>query len=68
MNEAALWTAIGLAAAAMFGNLYWLGSKVDDLGGRLEGRIDAQTSRIDSVSARIDAQSARIDAHLDAHR
>lgn len=51
--DAAVWTLIGLLAAAVFGNLYYLGAKIDV--------IDAH------LSARIDAVGARIDAHVDAH-
>lgn len=63
-----VWTLIGLLAASVFGNMYWLGAKIDRLGARLDGRIDtclsliaAQTARIDAQTARIDTQTARID-------
>ena len=35
--------------------------RIDALGARLDGRIDAQSARIDAQTARIDAQTARID-------
>ena len=69
--EAVAWSAVGLLAASMFGSLYYLGSRIDALGGRLDGRIDALSGRIDSLesslSGRIDALSARMDTHLDRH-
>ena len=50
------WSAIGLLAATLLGNFYWLGS-----------RIDGINARIDGLSARIDAMNARLDAHLRNH-
>lgn len=65
MNEV-VWTLMGLLAASVFGNMYWLGAKIDRLGARLDARIDAQTSRIDVLSGRLDDLSARFGAH-EAH-
>lgn len=59
MTEVA-WTAIGLLAATLFGSLFWLGSRIDNLASRVEsgfGRIDA----------RLDAINARLDSHLRSH-
>jgi hypothetical protein len=46
MMDAAIWTAIGLLAATSLGTLFYLGSKIDALGARLDGRIDALASRV----------------------
>lgn len=66
--EAVAWTAIGLLAVAVFGNmagLYHLGNRIDAQGAALNARIDALGARIDvqsaSLTARIDALSARIE-------
>jgi hypothetical protein len=53
--EQVAWTAIGLLAAALFGNFWYLGAK-----------IDAINARIDAINARIDALGARLDARIDA--
>ena len=61
------WTAIGLLAATLFGNLYYLGSKIDSLGScidRLETRFDSLAARLDT---RLDALASRLDAHLQRH-
>ena len=44
--EAATWTAIGLLAATSLGSLFYLGSRIDALGTRLDARIDAQGANI----------------------
>lgn len=66
--EAVAWTAIGLLAVAVFGNmagLYHLGNRIDAQGAALNARIDELSARIEaqgaSLSARIDALSARIE-------
>src|SRR6266540_3492020 len=71
--EAVAWTAIGLLGVAVLGSFssfFYLGTRIDALGARLDSRIDAQGlelgSRIDAqgleLGSRIDALSARIDA------
>ncbi len=76
--EAVAWTAIGLLAVGVFGSFgsfYYLGTRIDSLGARLDARIDAQGAelgaRIDAqsaeLSARIDALTARMDEHLSRH-
>jgi hypothetical protein len=76
--DAAVWTAIGLLAATSLGTLFYLGSKIDALGARLDGRIDALTARVDAgfgrvddrlhaLSVRLDALNERPTAHLDPH-
>ena len=57
---AVAWAAIGLLAATLFGNLYWLGGRIDALG----ARIDGIGSRIDALSARVDMMNARLDEHI----
>ena len=68
---AVAWTAIGLLAATLFGSLYYLGSKIDSLGARLDSRIDGLEGRTDSLAAsldsRLDALTARLDTHLERH-
>lgn len=64
--DVATWTVLGLLAATFVGGFYYLGSRIDALGTRLDGRIDALEGRIDALGARldgrIDSQEARIDS------
>jgi hypothetical protein len=71
--EAVAWTAIGVLAAAVlgsFGSFFYLGTRIDALGARLDARIDAQGAdlgaRIDRLSERVDSLERRLDARLDA--
>jgi hypothetical protein len=60
--EAVTWTVIAVLGASVFGSFgafFYLGTKIDELGGRLDGRIDALGARLDS---RIDAQAGDIRA------
>jgi hypothetical protein len=57
--EAATWSAMGLLAAGMLGTLFYLGSRIDALGVRLDARIDA-------LAREIRGQGARLDARIDA--
>lgn len=64
--EQVAWTAIGLlstALLAMFGMFFYLGSKIDAQGSRLDGRIDALGARLEG---RIDALGARLEGRIDA--
>lgn len=67
----ATWAVIAILAASVLGNLYWLGSKIDALGTRLDARIDGLdarlSARLDAMNARLDFINTRLDAHLDAH-
>jgi len=54
---AVAWTAIGCLAATLFGNLYWLGGRIDALGARIDARLDA-------INARLDGMNARLDEHI----
>ena len=69
--DAAVWTAIAIVAGMSFGTLVYLGSKIDALGARLDGRIDSLTSRVDAgfarIDGRLDALTSRLDAHLEQH-
>jgi hypothetical protein len=58
--EAVAWAAIGLLAATLFGNLFYLGSRIDNL----SARIDNLGTRLD---VRLDALTSRLDAHLERH-
>ena len=67
--EGVAWTAVGLLAVAVFGSFgsfFYLGTRIDALGGDLGARMDALDARIDAqggdLGARIDALSARIDS------
>jgi hypothetical protein len=46
--EAATWTAIGVLAATSLGTLFYLGSRIDALAGRLDAKIDAGFGRLDA--------------------
>jgi hypothetical protein len=58
--EHVAWAAIGLLAASLFGNLWFLGGKIDSI----NNRIDALAARLD---ARIDALAAQLQAHIERH-
>lgn len=71
--EAVAWTAIGLLGVAVFGSFgsfYYLGTRIDGLGARLDACIDAQGTelgaRIDTLAVRIDSLENRLDARIDA--
>ncbi|MGH2806276.1 MAG: hypothetical protein ACRDKT_03275 [Actinomycetota bacterium] len=54
------WTALALMAATLFGVLFYLGSKIDNINNRIDN-LNA------TLSARIDALSAQLAAHLEKH-
>ena len=78
--ESAVWTAIGLVAAASIGTLFYLGARIDSLSARMDARFDRMDARFDhidqrfdhvddrfdAIEARLDA-TARIDSHLGSH-
>ncbi|HEU4529327.1 MAG TPA: hypothetical protein VFT80_15545 [Actinomycetota bacterium] len=64
--DAAVWTAIGLLAAASLGTLFYLGSKIDAWGARVDALSRSMAARFDALAARMDAGFARIDQRLDA--
>ena len=68
--EAATWTAIAVLAGAVLGTLFYLGARIDGLGGGLEARIDSLggglEARIDSLAARLDGRIDSLAARLDA--
>ena len=53
--EAVAWTAIGLLAATLFGNLYWLSNRIDNMTARMEAGFARMDARFDAVNARLDA-------------
>jgi hypothetical protein len=57
---AVAWSAIALLAATLFGNYFWLSSRMDGL----NARIDSLGARMDS---RFDILNARLDEHLRHH-
>ena len=64
--ELTILTLIALLGASVFGSFgafFFLGSKIDALGSRLDARIDAQGT---DIAGRIDALGARLDARIDA--
>ena len=79
--DAAVWTLIALLATLAVGNVWWLGTRIDqtntridELGSTLSVRIDQLGStlsvRIDETNTRIDQTNTRIDglaAALDVH-
>ncbi|MFN2525757.1 MAG: hypothetical protein ABR505_05775, partial [Actinomycetota bacterium] len=54
------WTAIGLLAATLLGNFWYLGAKIDSV----NNRIDSLAACLD---ARIDALAGQLQAHLEWH-
>jgi len=56
---AVAWAAIGLLAAALVSSLFYLGSRMDALGARIDGQGSSLAARIDSLDARL---TARIDS------
>lgn len=72
--EGVAWTAITLLGAAVFGMLFYLGSRIESLAGKIDAqgadlgaRIDAQTGRIDAQTARIDALVGQVSDHIAHH-
>lgn len=64
--DGAVWTAIGLLAATSLGSLFYLGSRIDALGARMDARFDAVSSRFDAFEGRMEARFARVDERFDA--
>ncbi len=65
--EAVAWSAIGLLAATMLGNFYWLGARIDGINARFDGlgaRVDGLSAHVDGLSARIDGLASRLDEHI----
>jgi hypothetical protein len=65
--ETATWTAIGLLAATSVGSLFFLGSRIDALSGRIEAQGAALNACIDALSARIDTLAASMADHIGRH-
>jgi hypothetical protein len=69
--EAVAWTAIGILAATLLGNMFYLGSRIDNLATRLDSRIDSLEAKVDGLGSRLDARldslGSRLDAHLERH-
>ena len=79
---AVAWAAIGLLAATLVSSLFYLGSRMDALGARIDAQRPSPAARIHSLetslkgridtvdaslSSRLDALSSRVDAHLERH-
>jgi hypothetical protein len=68
---AVAWAAIGILAATLLGSLYYLGSRIDGLAGRIDALESSLNSRIDALASRLDARidllGQRIDAHVERH-
>lgn len=65
--EQVAWATLGLLAAALFGNFWFLGAKIDSINNRIDSlatRVDALGARLD---ARIDALSGQLQAHIERH-
>lgn len=62
------WTAIGLLAATLFGNVFWLGSRIDNLAARMDSGFAHIDARLDEMNSRIDGLNARLDSHLQGRR
>jgi hypothetical protein len=63
--EAVAWTALVILAATSFGNIWWLGTRIDAVNARIDAngqRIDANGQRIDAVHDRIAENTDRIEA------
>jgi hypothetical protein len=58
------WTAIALLAGTLLGSLYYLGSKIDALGARLDARIDAQAVRIDALVREVADLRSQLHDHM----
>ena len=61
---AAIWTAMGILATALFTWGYYFNNRLDSGFARLGARMDQGFSRMD---ARFDAMTARIDTHIERH-
>lgn len=69
--EQVAWTTLGLLAASMLGNFWYLGTKIDSINGRIDSLGDALGQRIDTLGARLDARidalSGQLQAHIERH-
>ena len=65
--DAAVWTAIGLAAATSLGALFHLGSRVDGLGSRIDGLAGRMDARFDRLEDRLDRLPERLSSHIEHH-
>lgn len=69
--EQVAWTTLGLLAATMLGNFWYLGTKIDSINSRIDSQGDALGQRVDSLGARLDARidtlSSQLQAHVDRH-
>ena len=61
------WAALGLMAATLFGVLFYLGNKIDNINNRIDHLADSLGGRMDSLGARIDGISSQLAAHLEKH-
>ena len=52
---AVAWAAIGLLAATLVSSMFYLGSRIDALGARIDSQWAGLGARIDWLSARMDA-------------
>jgi hypothetical protein len=70
--EAVAWAAIAVLAASTFGNIWWLGTRIDGTNARIDALSGSLNARIDALDARLDARldnlEQRLDAHLAEHR
>ncbi|HEV2685733.1 MAG TPA: hypothetical protein VGW79_03755 [Actinomycetota bacterium] len=79
---AAIWSAIGILAAALFGSIYFSDQRMDVGFARLETRMDQRFALVDErfarlearmdqgfarMDSRLDAVNARLDAHIQPH-
>jgi hypothetical protein len=64
--DAAVWTAIGLLAATSLGTMFYLGARIDALGGRMDSRFDAVAGRFDSLEGRFDSRFDALEGRMEA--
>jgi outer membrane murein-binding lipoprotein Lpp len=65
--EQVAWAVTGLLAAALFGNFWFLGAKIDSINSRIDALSARLDARIDALAARIDALAATVQTHIERH-
>jgi hypothetical protein len=65
--EQVAWAVTGLLAAALFGNFWFLASKIDSINARIDALGDRIDAHLDAMAARLDSMVGRLNTHIDSH-
>jgi len=62
---AAIWSAVGILAAGLFGTISYFGTRLDYTNGRLDSGFARLESRMDQFETHVDERFARLEARMD---